>query len=52
MKNQTKKKEIIYKQIDELNLEITKKIELELNNLLPKAFAVIKETQEGLKKRK
>ena len=44
-----KEKEIIYKQIDEINLEITKKIELELNNLLPKAFAVIKETSRRFK---
>ena len=46
-----KEKEIIYKQIDELNLEITKKIELELNNLLPKAFAVIKETSRRFKEK-
>ena len=46
-----KEKEIIYKQIDELNLEITKKIELELNNLLPKAFAVIKETARRFKEK-
>jgi preprotein translocase subunit SecA len=44
-----KDKEELYKQIDEINKEIDEKIEEVLNNLLPKAFANIRETARRFK---
>ena len=44
-----KEKEELYKQIDEINKDIDLKIEEVLNNLLPKAFANIRETARRFK---
>ncbi len=45
-------KEPLYKQIDEIEKEITKKIEIVLNDILPEAFAVVKETAKRFKENK
>jgi preprotein translocase subunit SecA len=37
-------KEALYKEVDELEKEITKKIEAELNTILPEAYAILKDT--------
>ncbi|MBL7921239.1 MAG: preprotein translocase subunit SecA [Bacteroidia bacterium] len=42
-------KEDSYKQIDEIDKEITKKIEEVLNEILPEAFAILKETARRFK---
>ncbi len=44
-----KEKETLYKQIDEINKDIDKKIEEVLNKILPKAFANIRETARRFK---
>ncbi len=45
-------KEDLYKEIDEIEKEITKKLEEELNEVLPEAFAVLKETARRFKENK
>lgn len=45
-------KEELYKEIDEIEVEITKKIEDVLNDILPEAFAVLKETARRFKENK
>jgi preprotein translocase subunit SecA len=42
-------KEDLYKQIDEIDKDITKKIEGTLNEILPEAFAILKETARRFK---
>ena len=43
------KKEELYKQIDEIEKEITKQIETVLSDLIPEAFAILKETARRFK---
>ena len=43
------KKEELYKQIDEIEKDITKQIETVLSDLLPEAFAILKETARRFK---
>jgi preprotein translocase subunit SecA len=43
------KKEELYKQIDEIEKDITDQIELVLSDLLPEAFAILKETARRFK---
>ncbi|MFO0355560.1 MAG: preprotein translocase subunit SecA [Sphingobacteriaceae bacterium] len=45
-------KEELYKEIDEIEKEITKKLEGELNDILPEAFAILKETARRFKDNK
>jgi preprotein translocase subunit SecA len=45
-------KEELYKEIDEIEVEITKKIEDVLNDILPEAFAILKETARRFKENK
>jgi len=45
-------KEDLYKEIDEIEKDITQKLEKELNEILPEAFAVLKETARRLKDNK
>src|SRR5574343_36873 len=45
-------KEELYKEIDEIEVDITKKIEDVLNDILPEAFAVLKETARRFKENK
>jgi preprotein translocase subunit SecA len=45
-------KEELYKEIDEIEKEITKKLEEELNDILPEAFAILKETARRFKDNK
>ena len=42
-------KEDLYKEIDEIEKEITKKLEETLTNILPEAFAILKETARRFK---
>ena len=42
-------KEALYKEIDEIEIEITQKVENVLNDILPEAFAIIKETAKRFK---
>ena len=46
------RKEDIYNEIDQIHKEIIEKIEHTLSNILPKAFAIIKETSRRLSEKK
>ncbi len=45
-------KEDLYKEIDEIEKDITQKLEKELNEILPEAFAILKETARRFKENK
>jgi len=40
-------KQEIFEQIDKIEIKISEKIEKALNDILPKAFAIVKETAKG-----